>query len=413
MKYEGIKFRENLYSGPKTYKYGTHRAISPESTYQKIKPYFKKAGITRIANITGLDNIGIPTALSVRPNSIYLSVDAGKGFTLKAAEVSASMECIERYSAETAKLDEITLPYEKLSRLYETEPLDKLPLSKESLFNVNKAETWALGYDIISGKEVYVPSSLVHLRGFNGLGADRVSFQFGSNGLASGNTFAEALCMGVYEVIERDAITCHTFASQRINTIEPRVRLSSIDFPLVRELIERLRSAEAALILLDCSTDTQVPVYKAYVYDVKTRNVGVFKGYGAHLDREIAMVRAITEAVQARAVYIAGARDDFFKYNYVLLKTTDNAATIKALEEAPQSIDAALTSQSTDTFEGDIRVCIEKLKNIGLDSIIVFDLTPSDIDISVVRVVIPGLEGYMNNYYAPGKRALKRISQKG
>ena len=37
------------------------------------------------------------------------------------------------------------------------------------------------------------------------------------------------------------------------------------------------------------------------------------KGYGTHLDARIALIRAITELSQTRAVNIQGARDDLEK----------------------------------------------------------------------------------------------------
>jgi ribosomal protein S12 methylthiotransferase accessory factor len=42
-------------------------------------------GVTRIANVTGLDRIGIPVAIAVRPNSRSVSVAQGKGQTVPLA----------------------------------------------------------------------------------------------------------------------------------------------------------------------------------------------------------------------------------------------------------------------------------------------------------------------------------------
>jgi ribosomal protein S12 methylthiotransferase accessory factor YcaO len=46
-------------------------------------------GITRLGNITGLDRIGIPVAIAVRPNSRSVSVSQGKGLELPQALASA------------------------------------------------------------------------------------------------------------------------------------------------------------------------------------------------------------------------------------------------------------------------------------------------------------------------------------
>ena len=72
----------------KKHQKGTHRQCSPEATFERISPYFIKMGITRIANITGLDHIGIPVVTVCRPNSYAISVAQGKGLDLISAKVS-------------------------------------------------------------------------------------------------------------------------------------------------------------------------------------------------------------------------------------------------------------------------------------------------------------------------------------
>ena len=59
-----------------------------------------RMGITRLANITGLDRIGIPVAIAVRPNSRSVSVSQGKGYDLPQAMASALMEACEGFHAE-------------------------------------------------------------------------------------------------------------------------------------------------------------------------------------------------------------------------------------------------------------------------------------------------------------------------
>jgi len=51
-------------------------------------------GITRVANVTGLDHVGIPVVMACRPNARGLAVSQGKGLTLDAAKASAVMESI-------------------------------------------------------------------------------------------------------------------------------------------------------------------------------------------------------------------------------------------------------------------------------------------------------------------------------
>src|SRR6202020_1763686 len=92
-------------SAHKQHRDGTHRLVSPETTLARVRPLRPVMGITRIANITGLDCIGIPVTMVCRPNARSLAVSQGKGLDLTAAKVSGVMESIEGYHAE-----HITLP---------------------------------------------------------------------------------------------------------------------------------------------------------------------------------------------------------------------------------------------------------------------------------------------------------------
>ena len=61
-------------------------------------------GITRIANVTGLDRIGIPVVMVCRPNARSIAVSQGKGLDMDAAIVSGLMESAELYHAEQIEL---------------------------------------------------------------------------------------------------------------------------------------------------------------------------------------------------------------------------------------------------------------------------------------------------------------------
>lgn len=84
-----------LDTSQKKYVLDTHRLRDPEQTLQIVKPFLKEMGITRIANLTGLDRIGLPTVMVARPNSRSVAVSLGKGLSLRAAEASGVMEAIE------------------------------------------------------------------------------------------------------------------------------------------------------------------------------------------------------------------------------------------------------------------------------------------------------------------------------
>jgi ribosomal protein S12 methylthiotransferase accessory factor len=105
---------------------------------------------------------------------------------------------------------------------------------------------------------------------------------------------------------------------------------------------------------------------------------------------------------------ISGARDDIFHQYYTTLRLQRNRnAEVGIFEASPATIDAKdRKSQATSTFEEDIEVILGKLKRVGLNQVIVFDLTPPGWEISVVRVIVPGLEASFHTTYNPKKRAI-------
>ncbi|WP_163333604.1 YcaO-like family protein, partial [Klebsiella aerogenes] len=69
------------------------------------------------------------------------------------------------------------------------------------------------------------------------------------------------------------------------------------------------------VVVLDCTVDTGVPTFTAYLCDTGNPSLGVYHGYGTHLDPQVAVIRAICEAAQGRLVFIAGSRDDSSRHH--------------------------------------------------------------------------------------------------
>src|SRR4029079_12013511 len=80
--------------GEKGFRAGTARVSAPSETLSRAPRLMAVAGVTRVADLTGLDHLGIPVAAAYRPNARSVSVSQGKGKTLLAAGVSAAMEAI-------------------------------------------------------------------------------------------------------------------------------------------------------------------------------------------------------------------------------------------------------------------------------------------------------------------------------
>ncbi|MEO5360977.1 MAG: YcaO-like family protein [Nitrospirota bacterium] len=403
-----VNYRGAFYSQTKECHDGLYRTFSPSETLKRIAPCFRTVGLTRLSDITGLDRIGIPVVASIRPGAKTITTSSGKGATIEAAMASGAMESIEVFHAETIDYPVITSSYKELSKRCNIIELDQLALTKNSIFNVNRPEKWVMGWDIANQCEVSAPLLQVSLDYAYGLDGLTISFQMGSNGLASGNHFLEALSSALFEVIERDAIACYTEANVKRSCPLKRIDPSTIGYDSVTKLIERFESAHVRPVIFDYTVDTEVPVFVTYIYDLNSRHMGVYKGAGAHLNPEIALVRSLTEAAQSRLLVIAGSRDDIFRHTYSSLKLDDNAVILNYFNKSGQTMSAFdRHDESTGTFEDDILLCVKKLRHAGLNRIIVYDLTKPDIGIPVLRVIVPGAEGYMFKHYTPGTRAKK------
>lgn len=388
------------------------RAVTPEETLDRVRPLFATIGLTRLADITGLDSVGIPVVLSVRPQSGYLSVDGGKGFTPIAAAASAAMECFERHAGERTPVECFTSPYADLPRDGRIE-VTELPLSRNSLFSTRSPQTWTWAEDILDERQprVAVPSVMVSLERHRHRRCSALPFHFSSNGLNSGNTPAEALVGGLYEVIERDATTC-TKVSWDSGAPMRRVDLRSAESPDIALLLERVHRAGLEVVVLDCTVDTAVPTFCAYLCDVENPAMGLYHGYGTHLDPEVAVIRAVCEAAQGRLVFIAGSRDDSFRHHRRL--HSQRAFGNGLLLSVEPTVDLRdHPDRSTATFEADGRILLDRVRSVGVTRVLAVNLTHPDVGVDVFRVVVPGLEGYMLEDFVPGRRARAWARRRG
>src|SRR5437667_4814942 len=190
---------------PKVLREGTHRAQSIEDTLKQVLRLAPVMGITRVANVTGLDLAGIPVVMVCRPNSRSVAVSQGKGIDLASARASGLMEAAELYHAESITLPLRLAAYEELRYQYSVVEIDDLPRGADSRFHPLLRVLWCEGRDLLSGANLFVPYELVHTNYTMPLPDGHGCFSASSNGLASGNTLIEAISQGICEVIERHA----------------------------------------------------------------------------------------------------------------------------------------------------------------------------------------------------------------
>jgi ribosomal protein S12 methylthiotransferase accessory factor len=238
-------------------------------------------------------------------------------------------------------------------------------------------------------------------------------WKISSNGLASGNNFAEAIAHGLAEIIERDAETMFRLATEygafpRLMQVvagpqrvpaprdalpEPRhfpfLRISSLPEPL-RGLAQRIGADGRKLALRCITSDVGVPTLLCAILERtgEVRRHYLHYGAGTHLDPFIAARRAVTEAAQSRVTAIQGAREDL------------GAGAIAPSDPPREWFDRTDDGIAFDELpvvrhhdiRDDILDMLERLAAAGLHQAVAVDLSNPAVGFPVVKIVVPGLE---------------------
>lgn len=385
---------------PKRFYDGTERTRSPAETLTRFSAAKQHVGITRLANVTGLDRIGIPVVMAVRPNARSLAVSQGKGIDLDAARASAMMESIELWHAEHIVAPLRHESYLALSQDSAMLDLEQIPLRPRAQLRRDVGYEWIAGEDLGSGVTTWVPFEAVSMNTV--IASDRVrTFSGTTNGLASGNELLEATVHGLLELIERDAVSLF---HQQLDPVlrRRRIILESVTDSACAGLLAKLARARFEIALWDVTSDIDVPVYFAAIADPDDRTTGIFRGYGAHLTATVAMARAITEAAQSRLTIIAGSRDDNLPGVYIASRELQQRANqYQYYFSPPATTEFAAVSLATSSFNDDLSALLIRLRAVGIEQVVGVPLSQLAVGVPVVKVFAPSLESYV---FAPGYR---------
>ncbi|MGW7282953.1 YcaO-like family protein [Streptomyces sp. NPDC054844] len=283
---------------------GTHRVRRPEHTWALVDGLRSRFGITRVADVTGLDTLGVPVVMAVRPAAKTLTVSQGKGTSLLLARVSAVMESVQRWHAEYAcPAPEVReTPAVGLDLPYDVTDLQQ---HQGSLLTDRTPLDWIVGTDALSGARTLVPRSYVTVDHQVSDAWQPPLLHGSTNGLASGNSYDEAVTHALYEVIERDC----TAGSGSVPTTQRRqVDPASVDDPVCAEVLSRIAEAGAWAEIVDVPNRWGLSCFVTCIWSEDFPAPAV--GSGVHGSPAVALSRAVTESAQSRLTAIAGSRDD-------------------------------------------------------------------------------------------------------
>jgi YcaO-like protein with predicted kinase domain len=380
-------------------------------TVDRMRSMFGRFGITRLADVTGLDRIGIPVWMAVRPNSKTLAVSQGKGLDAPAAQASALMEAAEIATAELCPIPVRTAsPRELMAEGERAIPFNDLLFRGETPVAETETMPWVEGFDLLKGATAWVPADLITLDRA-GKGDKPSRYWQTSDGLASGNLLLEAVVHGLLERVERDATVLWRFSSDA-DVLEHCVDPASLEDEAVIDLAEQIEQAGFQLRLFDITSDIGVPVYFSTIAPIPNgredlwRHFDLSSGIGCHPSPARAAIRAITEAAQSRVTSITGARDDFDPNLYGTQIKADLMTYVRASPRGRPSTDL----KNMPPPVGNLRFILDRLVGAGIGSAIVVPLAWEEegAGFAAARVLVPELEnppGERRQRF--GKRAVK------
>lgn len=386
---------------------GSVRTRQSRSTIEIAEPIAQRLGITRCVETTWMDRIGLPVYAATRPLSKTTIVTAGKGINREDAHVGALMEGIEQAVAELAAdlVEPRWAPATVIAEEGGPTLLSLCPRIDHSE-DLDGQIAWLMGTDLAAeNKELAMPAELILMpcppKYYSGI--------FGSTttGLASGNTEAEAILHGLYEVLERD-----TTSFQTLSDTSALVVLETLPSHLTK-LHQSIENAGLQVALRYTPTSVGTPYFTALIVDSDFNSpLACHGGYGTHSIAEIAATRALTEAAQSRLSYIQGSRDDLDQHTSFIngMSATAQARYRRKLAEKyfrrDSTIDFSDVPGSTVSHSVPqmLQELVAKCLNAGFSSIGVYRYPPIAHPLHVVRVIMPGAEHFNNTTRRVGFR---------
>ncbi len=404
---------------------GGYRSLTPGETVARNRKHVSPltgvvSHLERINTGQALDESFIARHnFSPRPETVDalqsgLSGDSyGKGSTAEQGEASALMEAIERYCG-IFQGDEIRVrrSFNDFAHGEAIHPNDITNYSDAQYregeggggcggdgapmrFDCAAETEWSPVWSLRDDRFKYVPTGLLYFFHRSGC-ANRISAD--SNGCAAGNRIEEAILQGFLELVERDAYAIWWYNRLR----RPEVDLDKIGDSYVRDLRTVFASMGRDVWALDVTTDLGIPAVIAIAHWENAGREHIEIAAGAHFDLRIATLRAMTELNQFLAIESLRGRpsqgegDDY-----------DGAPL--PLSKHPYLKPQGKTSFRRTQFRNfakldrreQVLACVKLVARSGYD-FLVLDQTRPDVEVPVVRVIVPGLRHFYRRF-GPGR----------
>ncbi len=431
-----------LKSRPVTYAEGGYRLHSADEALKEIDESLEQYGIVcKHIPLAPYCDLGFQAdcfvgEISERERGVGNHMHFGKGSTPLQSLLSGKYETVERISScRSAKtqfvrgthktllnsglraVDPVTFALPGLSEVGRT---DSYLSTVRSAYSANASLDWVEVWSVRDSCYVYLPTCFVNSIHHNDL-VNNICHNR-PNGLSSGTCLEEAVLGGLLELIERDACCLFAIHSLPVPNVDPE----SIAIPSVQAFLRNAAIHGVEVTIKNCTTSLGIPAFCTFLHDPSPDAPRASSGAGAHISKEIALIRSVAEACLERAANLwqlpshRSMRPELIPEK---LRWEATQYTAKALGSGGWRSDYVHQHKKVQDFADlptgscdDLKEAIEKVLGVltesGIGAAYVADLT--QYDIPTVRVVVPDLEFAPNAWYRvqdPEREQARRLWQ--
>jgi ribosomal protein S12 methylthiotransferase accessory factor len=349
------------------------------------------------------------------------TLNAGKGTSDGQARASALCEALERYSgvfrgdepcrrARLPELGESAIPLSDCllfsDRQYREREARNTTASRFGFIPVpfdREAEIdWSPVWSLTRGAVRYLPTAFCY---YDYPQPEEQTYCIAcSNGNAAGNTLEEAILQGFLELVERESVALWWYNRVR----RPGVDLDSFGEPYLGRLGAFLHRHGREFWALDLTADLGIPVFASVCRRTDGPPEQIVFGFGAHLERRIALLRAVTEMNQMltspllapEGKELGDPTADPETAHWLRTATAANQPYLLPADGPPRAA-ASYPGTWADDLAEDVRSCQALVERAGLE-MLVLDQTRPEVGLPVAKVIVPGLRHFWARL-APGR----------
>ncbi len=381
----------------------SHSGIISEVAFEELRPgdppiYWSTSTPSDVSIVSGLNALNRGWATSIDPDR---------------ATIKSIGESVERYcSAHYDKENLLLSTFDKCK-------FDAVPLKEFVLFSEKQLQDpdfhfagvgndipirWARGTSLVSGQEKYDPAGFMYVPYEYERPEEPTLNHSVSTGLACAPSLASAVCKGILEVVERDAlmITWH-------NKISPAfLGIWSVDDPLVQNLLQPLKDLPYKIDTVYLTLDIDIPVILIILSSETGNSPLTLVGLGCDLNPTRAVTLALEEVylgilgigkfVRKETDFVPEADysnvEDLNMHGLAHAICPELKESMSFLVQRDSVIDFKdIPNRANESMVKNISTMVDMLKKKDMD-VIYADLTTIDIEdcgFKVVRVIVPGM----------------------